>query len=89
MGFSEMMIALLFTFLSGTSGNEALDYVDGDLYFKSKGVEMTVESMMLEAKKPDLGEDAFTKEASVRRLLAIRTLGELKDKKALVILNSF
>jgi len=89
MGIQEMMMALLLTFFGGTSGNEALDYVDADLYFKSKGVEMTVESMMLEAKKPDVGADAFAKEASVRRLLAIRTLGEKKDKKALDVLSSF
>ncbi|MFT5905126.1 MAG: hypothetical protein ACI9E1_000719 [Cryomorphaceae bacterium] len=89
MGMQEMLMALLFAAFGGASGNELLDFVDADSYFKSKGVEMTVESMMLEAKKPDVGADASAKEAAVRRLLAIRTLGNLKDKKALGALNSF
>ncbi len=89
MGIQEMIMALLFAAFGGTSGNEVLDFIDADIYFKSKRVEMTVESMMLEAKKPDVGADASAKEASVRRLLAIRTLGDLKDKKALGVLNSF
>lgn len=89
MGIQEMILSLMLTVFGGTSGNELLDYVDADIYFRSKGVEMKVETLMLEAKKPDVADTASAKEASVRRLLAIRALGNLKDKKALPVLNSF
>ena len=82
-------MAFIMLLCGGSTGSDALDYIDSEHYWKSKKIEYTVEAMMLEAKKPDVAEDAAMKEAQIRRLLAIRALGEKKAQKALPLLQGF
>ncbi|MFW6108384.1 MAG: hypothetical protein ACOC8D_01090, partial [bacterium] len=78
-GFMEMLIVLL---TSGGGGNDLLDYMPLDAYWKMKGVEVTVERMTAEltTEKPanldqlvaDLGaRDYATREEATRKLRAL------------------
>eukprot|EP00112_Aurelia_sp_Birch-Aquarium-sp1_P005253 Seg15955.1 transcript_id=Seg15955.1/GoldUCD/mRNA.D3Y31 product="hypothetical protein" protein_id=Seg15955.1/GoldUCD/D3Y31 len=87
MGIQETFFAFIMMLCGGSTGSDALDYVDSEHYWKTKKVEYTVEEMMLEAKKPDVSEESAFKEAEIRKLLAIRALGEKKAQKALPMLK--
>jgi len=76
--FGVSLLIALFTMVGG-AGNHLLDYVSSESYWKAKNVEMTLEKMTAEAKVAE-AKDATQR---VRRLMAIRTLGELKKKEAL------
>lgn len=79
----ELIIMLLMLLFGNEGGNEALDYVDSKTYWQHQGIEMQVESLLKEIDTPSLDKDAPPKAAEIRKLLAIRSLGELKSKKAL------
>lgn len=144
---AELLFLLLAFFFPGGGGNDLLDYLPTDAYWKAKGAAPTVETMLAELNPPkddaardlpaligDLGADDYAvreaatakiralgpavipqlktavetardaeirtraemligelsgaaKAADVRRLMAIRTLGELKKPEALEILR--
>ena len=69
------MAALMMLLTMGGAPNQLLDYVDTAAYWKAKDVVVSVETMTKELSQT--GEDARG-----RRLMAIRTLGELKDARA-------
>ena len=88
--FGIMMVLMLG--LSGEAGNEVLDFVDSKDYWQAKQVKVSVEAMLGELKpaEPVVDVDGVKtgrKQASVRRLMAIRTLGELKDARATATLT--
>ncbi|HUV38795.1 MAG TPA: HEAT repeat domain-containing protein [Planctomycetota bacterium] len=80
-------LMVLMTALSQGAGNDLLDYADGLTYWQQQGVEQTVEALTEQLKAEPQGEES-AQAASVRRLLAIRTLGELKDRRALAALTA-
>ncbi|MBM4034729.1 MAG: hypothetical protein FJ291_23540 [Planctomycetes bacterium] len=89
----EMLAGLLTMLLVSGGGNDLLDYVQTKAYWQLKGVNVTVAAMTgeLGPAKAEGGEAAEPKAApraaAVRRLMAIRTLGELKDAQALPALQ--
>src|SRR5690349_1598070 len=83
----EASIFLIFTMLlGGSSGNELLDLIPTDAYWKAKAVDVSVANIMLELNS--IKPDDTSKETAVRRLMAIRTLGELKNADAIPTLKS-
>jgi hypothetical protein len=83
----EASIFLIFTLLlGGGQGNDLLDLIPSDAYWKSKDVEVTAANIMLELNS--LKPDDTSKATAVRRLMAIRTLGELKSPDTLNTLKS-
>lgn len=79
-------IVIFSLLLSGGGGNDLLDLVPTDGYWKSKEVELTTANIMLELNS--LKPDDTSKAMAVRRLMAIRTLGELKSIDALPSLKA-
>ena len=79
MGFMGMLMMLL----TSGGGNDLLDYLPTDAYWKAKGVEITVEAMAAELKGAEPADVA----GGVRRLMAIRALGELKKPAGLAALR--
>ena len=77
-------MSLMMLLLSG-GANELLDFVPTDAYWKAK--EVTVSVQTISADLESLKADDTSKATAVRRLMAIRTLGELKDKSALPALE--
>lgn len=84
----------LILILASMGNNELLDYVHTDTYWKAKGVEVSVVSMTGELDQTVEDKAAASQPASdapkaqaVRRLMAIRTLGELKRPEALDVLK--
>src|SRR4051794_34330076 len=83
----EASVFLIFTMLLGGSpGNQLLDLIPTDAYWKSKSIEITVPNVMLELNS--IKPDDTSKEMAVRRLMAIRTLGELKSADAIATLKT-
>ena len=80
MSWAIVMMAML----TGNPSNELLNFVDTAAYWQAKGVTVTVENMAKEVAPTDKPADGAM---SARRLMAIRTLGELKDAKATETLN--
>ena len=86
---------LLMLLLMSGGGNDLLDYVQAKAYWQLKGVPVTAAAMTGElappkaegAKEAAAGPQTAAKAAVVRRLMAIRTLGELKDAQALAVLQ--
>src|SRR3954468_13520539 len=77
----ETSIFLIFTLLlGGGTGNDLLDLIPTDVYWKVKDVEPTVPNLMLELNS--IKADDTSKAVAVRRLMAIRALGELKTPDA-------
>jgi hypothetical protein len=81
-------IFVLMTLLSG-GGNELLDFVPADAYWKSQNIEVSVEALTKELKAEAVADPAKPKAAASRRLMAIRTLGELKKAEAVESLKPF
>src|SRR2546421_8733531 len=83
----EASFFLLFTMLlGGASGNDLLDLIPTDSYWKSKEVELTAPNIMVELNS--IKADDTSKATAVRRLMAIRALGELKSADALPSLKT-
>src|SRR4051812_1355960 len=83
----EASIFLIFTMLlGGGSGNELLDIIPTDAYWKAKEVEVTATNILIELNS--IKADDTSKASAVRRLMAIRTLGELKSADAVPSLKS-
>lgn len=78
-------MSILMLLLSRGGGNDLLDYMPTDAYWRIKGVAVTVERMVAELATGETGERAEAK--AVRRLMALRTLGELKKAEALPALR--
>ena len=83
-GLSVMML-LMMSVIQGT-GSDLVDYVDTKAYWESAGVEMTVETLSAQLTAAPAAPEK-RKASAVRRLLAIRTLGELKQREALSALR--
>ncbi len=79
--YSVFMMMLVATF--GGTGGHLLDYADTQAYWKAKNVAVSIETMAAEAKAAQGHEKAH----QVRQLMAIRALGELKQKNALPALK--
>ena len=83
MGLSPIMMLIL---LGGQVGNNLLEYVDCQVYWRMKGVEVSVTTMTAELTGP--GDQATTPQVrSVRKLMAIQTLGELKNRASVPALH--
>ncbi len=80
-----IIVLVMTTLLGGAPGNDLLSFIPTESYWKAKDVQVTVPNLLLELNsvRP---EDA-TKPTAVRRLMAIRALGELKSADALNTLN--
>src|SRR5437764_8476301 len=85
MSYAGMLMMLL-----GGGANDLLDLVHTDSYWKAKQVTVSVEQLITDAnsKAPVNPDAAAPQAAGVRRLMAIRTLGELKKAEALTMLQS-
>lgn len=81
-GFSEIIMILML--LTGGAGNDALDYMDSDAFWKSKGVTITAQTLATELQvklDEDPGFGVPPKARHIRLLMAIRTVGEQKLKE--------
>jgi hypothetical protein len=78
------MMSMLMLLLGG-GGNQLLDYIPSDAYWKAKEIEMTAPAIAADLQS--LSADDASKATAIRRLMAIRTLGELKDKSAVEALQ--
>jgi hypothetical protein len=80
--------------LIGSGANDLLDVLHTDSYWKAKQVNVSVEQLITDATAPKPAADAVAAAdapahvASVRRLMAIRTLGERKEAQATAPLQS-
>jgi hypothetical protein len=74
-------VLFLMTLLGGGSGNDLVDYLDTNSYWAQQKVEVTVPKMQAQLAPTGAAVDP------VRRLMAIRTLGELKKKGAIATLQ--
>src|SRR5207253_10196799 len=74
----------------GGGANDLLDMVHTDSYWKAKQVTVSVEQLIADATAgaPANADAATPQAASVRRLMAIRTLGEMKKDEGLATLQS-
>jgi hypothetical protein len=72
--------------LGGGSGTDLLDMVPSDAYWKAKDVDFTPASIMLELNS--IKPDDTSKATAVRRLMAIRSLGEFKSPDAVSSLKA-
>ena len=81
------LAALLMMLLSGGS-NDLLDAIQSDSYWNSKHVTVSVEQLIADASGSVRADVASPHAAEVRRLIAIRTLGEMKTVEAVVALNA-
>jgi len=77
MGMSFVMMLMV-----GQGPNELLDVVSTKGYWRLQGVELTAENMLAQL-KAEPGEP----NADVRRLMAVRALGELRKREALPLLR--
>ena len=77
-------LAAVVMMLSQGNATDVLDLVDAASYWKAQNVQMTADALAAEVKPPAA---AANRAAAVRRLMAIRALGELKDKAALPLLK--
>jgi hypothetical protein len=83
----ETVSLLIFSLLLGGGiGNDLLSLVPTDAYWKSKEVEVTAANIMLDLNS--VKSDDTSKATAIRRLMAIRTLGELKSPDAMSTLKS-
>ena len=83
MATSWMMTLMMMLTQGGAS--DVLDLVDSGSYWKAQKVAVTVEALAGQLDAKVEGEGAHA--AAVRRLMAIRALGELKDMAALARLK--
>ena len=81
-GLSFVLMMLL-----GQGPNELLDLLPSKDYWQHQGVEMTAENVLADLTAADANTPAQGGQADVRRLMAIRTLGELRCKEALPALR--
>ena len=87
-GFDWIVVMMLALGTGG--GGDTLSYVPTDAYWKAKNVAVTAEAMAAELKAPVAQPaDANAPKANdIRRLMAIRALGELKAKDAAAALKA-
>jgi hypothetical protein len=69
---------LMMMLVGGGGGNDLVDYLDTNSYWAQQNVEVTVPKMQAQLAPADAKLAADAKVDPVRRLMAIRTLGELK-----------
>ncbi|GAA5494659.1 hypothetical protein Rhal01_00822 [Rubritalea halochordaticola] len=86
MAFSGIFV-VFFMLFGGLGGNEALDYVDTKSYWKEQGEQPAEEALIQEVSKPQVKEGAPAKASEIRKLMVIRTLGEMKSKVAVKALE--
>ena len=77
-----MSMSLVMMLMVGQGPNELLDLVSTKDYWRLESVELTAENMLAQL-KPEPG----AQNADIRRLMAIRALGELRSKAALPVLG--
>lgn len=85
---STSFLSLLILLFSGGS-SDLLDFVQTDAFWKTKSVTVSVEQLLADL-KPDQQaalNPAAPKAGEVRRLMAIRTLGEMKKAEAVPALQ--
>ena len=82
MAAMNTMMVLMAVLMTGGRG-DVLSVVPTDAYWQSKNVTVSAETMLAELKTADAtGRQPADKSQEIRRLMAIRTLGELKAKEA-------
>jgi hypothetical protein len=79
MNFGMMLLMMV---MQGNA-NDLLDFVDSPAYWKTQQVEVTVDALAPSVSGTPAPGQNPTKAADVRRLMAIRSLGELKKQEAL------
>jgi hypothetical protein len=86
-----MMMSWIFSLimLMNGGGNELLDFVPTDAYWKSHNVEVSVEALTKDLQADVAADPAKPKAGAVRRLMAIRALGEMKKPAAVKALKPF
>jgi len=80
----SMVMVLMMAVMQG-AGNDLVDYVDAQSYWQEQELDRTVETLSRIAAE-DLAAEA-PKKLAIRRLVAIRTLGELENREALPVLT--
>lgn len=85
-GPAELLIIMMMAGGGPIAGDDLLGFVDTQAYWGQKSVEVTIPAMSGELKS-DVKGNAKTPAASVRRLMAIRTLGELRKAEATAALT--
>lgn len=83
MAISGLMIVTMMMSAGMPAGNDIISWMDSKTYWDSKSVTITVKSMTSELIDPK-----GARVRPIRKLMAIRTLGELKNKQALGILKT-
>ena len=84
MGLFRVLI-FLGLMLSPEASNELLDYIPTDAYWQAKGVRVETDAVLAELRA--LGGEELDAPAGVRRLMAIRALGELRGQAAVETLR--
>src|SRR5688500_8650147 len=80
------LAALLVLMIRG-GGNELLDYVPSEPYWRIKQVVPTVDHLARELR--DIKPDNTSKASAIRRLMALRSLGEMKSPAAIVVIQPY
>ena len=86
MSFSLLSLILM---LLGSGGgmNSLLDLTDPEAYLKAQGIEYRLEALIGVLEEPAAKDVDVVTSQQVRKLQAMRGLGELKDKAALPVLE--
>ncbi len=78
---------ILFAMMLGPGGNELLDYVPSQPYWKLKNVIPTADNIAAELMAIKAGDTS--KAAQVRKLMALRSLGEMQNASVIPMLQPF
>jgi hypothetical protein len=78
-------LAALFVLMIRGGGNELLDYLPSQAYWRIKQVAPSVDHLAAELK--NIKPDDPTKAAQVRKLIALRTLGEIGNPAAVAVIQ--
>jgi hypothetical protein len=76
-------------FAGGGAGNDLLDFIPTDAYFKAAKVEMSVAALSAVLDEAEPAAAASRYSFAARRQMALRGLGELKDVTALAAIERF
>ena len=78
---------ILFAMMLGPGGNELLDYIPSQPYWKLKNVTPTADNIAAELMAIKAGDTS--KATQVRKLMALRTLGEMQNASVVPMLQAF
>ena len=84
----NFMMSLFMLLLSNGGGTDLLDAFPTDGYWQAKQVTVTVDQLLADAEHPPVAAEGHPKEAQIRQLMAIRTLGQQKQARAIPLLKN-